>query len=206
MRSATRAPKLPASRSANRLPAWWSVALLVAPGGRQLGAAPRETPFSGTQKVEVAATAAVGGAVPPRTLTATLEVTMTGTGQRRTVRITDKQDAKAAACELKGHLDHGSLVFAPTQLCEVEVATAELCVLSRERCDARATGLRCDQERAAHHLGRVTAKLVDGRATETDGAWALALDYRAEACVLVQGENRGAPILVQGIHISVGKP
>jgi hypothetical protein len=189
-------------RSRQRLPWWLIVAMLGAGGGREAAAEPSPAAFTGDKPVDVLVTAAYGRTFPPRKLLATLQVAMEGKGDQRTVTISARQGAKRYACTLKGKLEHGALIFGARQPCEPEISTAGICILARERCDARVTALRCDREQ--QHPGHLAGQLVRGRASEAaDGKWTLALEYSVDACVLVQSFNRDAPILVQGGTITV---
>ncbi|HET7506330.1 MAG TPA: hypothetical protein VFK02_35165 [Kofleriaceae bacterium] len=174
--------------------------LLGAVGAGEVAAEPTPPAFTGDRPVEVVMTAGYGRTYAPRKLPATLHVAMDGKGDQRTVTLSARQGAKRHSCTLKGKLEHGALVFRAHQPCELELSTPDVCVLARERCDARVTGLRCDRE----HPGRLAGQLIRGRASEAgDGKWMLALEYSVDACVLAQGFNRDAPILVQGGTLTV---
>ena len=196
------------ARSRRRSPSlgWWVIVVIVViggvSGGRDAAAERSSAAFTGDKPVDVLVTAAYGRTYPPRKLLATLQVAMEGKGDQRTVTISARQGAKRYACTLKGKLAHGALIFKARQPCEPEISTPDICILARTRCDARATGLRCDREQ--QHAGHLAGQLVRGQASEAaDGTWTLALEYSVDACVLAQGFNRDAPILVQGGTITV---
>ncbi|HEU4727596.1 MAG TPA: hypothetical protein VFT22_06900 [Kofleriaceae bacterium] len=188
-----------------RSPGWMIVALLGAAGCREAAAEPGPPAFTGERPVDVLVTAAYGRIYPPRKLPATLQVAMHGKGVQRTVTISARQGARRQACALQGRLEHGALIFRARQPCELELSMPDVCVLPRERCDARVTALRCDREQPHQpHPGRLVGQLVHGQASEApDGKWTLALEYSVDACVLAQGFNRDAPILVQGGTLTV---
>jgi hypothetical protein len=177
-------------------------AMLGAVGCREAAAEPSSPAFTGELPIDVVVTAAYGRTFPPRKFPVTLQVAMEGKGDQRTVTISARQGEKRYACTLKGKLEHGALIFRARQPCEPEISLPDLCILGRQRCDARVTALRCDREQ--QHPGHLTGQLVRGRASEAaDGKWTLALEYSVDACVLAPGFNRGAPILVQGGTITV---
>ena len=189
----------------------WSRLALAASAGIALGLpAHGQGPsavFTGEQDVKVSVTAAYGSVYSARTVTPTLQVIMTDAGSgHRTVLIKNKQYAEKYECALKAKIEGGNLVFAPAQTCTLSIATPDFCVLERARCDARARNLRCAQEKSANHLGKLMANLISGKVESPTGKWILAAELRADGCVLAEGYNKNAPILVRGGAVTVGRP
>jgi len=164
--------------------------------------------FTGTQKVSVVATAAYGTIYSVRDFTVTLEITMavSGPGQR-TVTILDREFPDVYGCTLKGDVKGSRLVFSSAQKCALKIATPDFCLLDESRCSAHLNNRKCAQEVAAGHQGALTATVTAGAIDQdAKGNWSLAMNSRLDGCVLVEGYNHDAPIMVRGATITGRKP
>lgn len=184
---------------------WWVIALTSAAGCCEAHAQPPAA-FTGTQTIEVSATAAYGTKYPARSFKPKLEVSVSGGGgDQRTVVVRDKQYAKPYQCTLTGRVAQETLTLDPKQSCDIPVATPDFCLLKEQRCRAREMNLQCKLEK--DNLGVLTGKLASGTITRrSTGTWDMELKLSVDGCVLAEGYNKNAPILVRGGLLTVSTP
>jgi len=184
---------------------WWVIALASAAGCSDVHAQPAAG-FTGTQTIEVSATAAYGTKYPARSFKPKLNVSVSAGGpDQRTLVVRDMQYAKQYQCTLTGRIAQGTLTLDPGQSCDIPVATPDFCLLEAKRCSARAMGLQCKLEK--DNLGVLTGKLASGTITRrSTGTWDMELKLSVDGCVLAEGYNRNAPILVRGGLLTVSTP
>jgi hypothetical protein len=162
--------------------------------------------FTGTQTIAVSATAAYGTKYPARSFAPKLEVSVSGgDGDQRTVVMRDKQYAQPYKCTLTGRIAQGTLTLDPGQSCDISVATPDFCLLKEQRCRAREMNLQCKLEKG--NLGEITGKLTSGTISQLSaGTWGMELKLSVDGCVLAEGYNKNAPILVRGGLLTVRTP
>ena len=188
---------------------WWMIAANVAAAGcKDAHAAPPPGEFTGTQTLAVSATAAYEPRYHTRSFAPKLDITIArGAGSERTVIIVDHQYAEEYKCTLAGKVEKGVLNLTADKRCTLPMVTPDFCLLKPARCTGHTAGLTCQSEKSAGNLGALSGKLLSGAMKEdAGGKWKLSVEYEVDGCVLAEGYNHNAPVIVKGGRVSVRTP